>query len=1680
MNSNESSISTGRPCVPEDGDIALMAKGTVSCPKTYSRNWTKPSGAGSTPVLDPVTQRENRGQSSNQVQVETSQQTKTAKTKKAENIRNERDKLWAKVKITQGIKLATLNIKGKNYANGKSKYKNLTSILRKNRIAILAVQETRLNDEEVEKLHRENPKIIIESNNDDTSKEGVGFVINKDILVNKTWKHTSLIQGRASRLEIDWTEDNGLDIIVSYAPNATTDKVEYFEKLLDTIKNIDDWREPILMGDFNFVEEAIDRQPQHPDDNRITNAFRKIKQKLKLIDGWRMHNPHEIKHTFMQESSKSLSRIDRIYMTKEVYRYSYAWDVESSGSISDHDIATVEILKKHLPYIGKGVWKLADKILEYQPFRKQVKKLLKNAENEIRKYVRDEHITPDLNEKRKKSNPQKIWLETKTKIRDIAKDEAKNKKIRLREEMEFLESNIEEQIEKLNDTMLGENERKLIHDELIKNKIKRNKMEDERISKLQLKTRARYELEGEKNTKYWFSLKKEKMERQTIYGLQDKNRRIITETKEMIKIASEYHQDLQKRPIHNEEREEAIQEMENLVDKKLTQDQIDMFEEFTSEDDIEDALRNTKNGKSPGTDGLTYEFYKSWPRPQNDEEAKENPDIIKILAMVIRDVEKHGVHDKAFIRGVMSLMYKKKDKTRIENYRPLTLINTDYKIQTKTIAKKLGKVVKDLIHENQAGFIPGRGLYDHTRLSHMIIEYCELKNVNGCIIALDQEKAYDKIDHDYMWRILAKNGFPKNFINRVKSLYSKAETSVMINGVRPKPIKIERGVRQGDPMSCILYDLAIEPLAQAIRKSKLQGIKIPGSKDRLIVTLFADDTLVYIQENDNLKILETIIDKFCKASTAKFNMEKTEYLPIGNKTYRKNVIETRQIGTNEKLQENLKIIPDGTAMRTLGAWVGNETKTYPQWQKILEKQKEIMDKWSEANLSFRGKELILKALVQSRALFLATVNGMPKDIQETMTKEMKNFLWNNRKGLMCWDEIIAERELGGLGIPDIIARTEAIQVIWLKKWLAPRKKRKLWAKITDEILKANVPSKPMVKEQNIISWISQNWNESMAKDAKISPAIREMLKVGRKYNVAINGPKISHQVKIKMPIWHHFAAKDNYTWNKKAALCLSTKHHIKTVKDLSDYIETLQAPNDCNHSENCRKIAETLMNKIPEKYNPTNMTPHKDNLDHTPRRRARNSSKDITKTSITFNPDITERKSIENAIRIFGEKNTYKKRRQKIKEPTTKPAYRKEKKVDKNQITLYTDGSCDKNGCENARTGAGIWHAENSKRNKAIRLHNGTQTNQRAELMAIIIAMKYNSKNRKIKIKSDSKTTIEGIVQKLQSWEDRDWLNVTNAEEWKYLAQLLRKRRAKTKFKWVKAHDGKEGNEKADQLAKEGVKNEEIMEIDMTRDEKFEIHGARLQTLTQAQAYRLIVRKKRNIPGGKSSITSDNLENIQDEIERTTEMRPTTEKIWKSVTKGNINMKISDFIWKLTHNRLKCGKYFRHIENLKDREFCTCGETETPAHILLFCKDSEVEKTWREIGKIWNTSSKTKWIPPSLGIIAGIGAMTLKNSEGKYCKQTTERYKTIISQTTWMIWKARNRKIFDEKPTDFEKSMKLWKELISERILTEYTQIEMIDYKKRKLVYKNFETRWCENKIMAELTEDNKLKINII
>ena len=154
----------------------------------------------------------------------------------------------------------------------------------------------------------------------------------------------------------------------------------------------------------------------------------------------------------------------------------------------------------------------------------------------------------------------------------------------------------------------------------------------------------------------------------------------------------------------------------------------------------------------------------------------------------------------------------------LKNWRPISLLNVDYKIASKVLAERLCKVVPKLIHSDQSGFVKGRFIGESVRTIYDIMEYTKYKNIPGIMLCLDLEKAFDTLEWPFLFKTLKRMNFGKTFIKFVKSLYSNISSCIMNNGLSSKYFQVGRGVRQGDPLSpYLLFYLLNSCLARSVQ-----------------------------------------------------------------------------------------------------------------------------------------------------------------------------------------------------------------------------------------------------------------------------------------------------------------------------------------------------------------------------------------------------------------------------------------------------------------------------------------------------------------------------------------------------------------------------------------------------------------------------------------------------------------------------------------------------------------------------------------------------------------------------------------------------------------------------------------------------------------------------------------------
>lgn len=168
------------------------------------------------------------------------------------------------------------------------------------------------------------------------------------------------------------------------------------------------------------------------------------------------------------------------------------------------------------------------------------------------------------------------------------------------------------------------------------------------------------------------------------------------------------------------------------------------------------------------------------------------------------------------------------------------------------LATRLGKVLEDVIHPDQSYCIHGRSIFVNISLIRDIFEVVKIFGLNAGLISIDQEKAFDRVEHNYLWKVLKAFGFSSAFIGQIKTLYNDIEGVLKFNGGLCAPFKVNRGIRQGCSLSGLLYTLAIEPFLHKLRK-ELVGLRIPKCDNAIKLSAYADDIVVMIEGHKDIK-----------------------------------------------------------------------------------------------------------------------------------------------------------------------------------------------------------------------------------------------------------------------------------------------------------------------------------------------------------------------------------------------------------------------------------------------------------------------------------------------------------------------------------------------------------------------------------------------------------------------------------------------------------------------------------------------------------------------------------------------------------------------------------------------------------------------------------------------------------
>ena len=432
------------------------------------------------------------------------------------------------------------------------------------------------------------------------------------------------------------------------------------------------------------------------------------------------------------------------------------------------------------------------------------------------------------------------------------------------------------------------------------------------------------------------------------------------------------------------------QDIKNAI-PKISTEYKELCDQEIDLDEITAVVQSLPNNKSPGPDGFTAEFYKFFWH-----------DIGKIVHQTYKDAYKKGSLIGTQKQGVIHLIPKKdKDLTVLSSWRPLSLLNIDYKILAKVLSKRLQDTLSEIISPDQIGYIKHRFCGENTRLIADVIEYCKIYKYPCIILLIDFEKAFDTVRWSFLHKLLIYYGFGKQFQKWISILYAESESCVTNNGHLSSYFKLSRGIRQGCPISALLFLLVAEVAAVLIRKSKeMHGIHV--NEQEIKLCQLADDTTLFLSDSMSVKSALDIFENFYKYSGLRLNKSKTIAFYVQNE----NIIKKNDWG----------IKCTCSPFKTLGTWFSNdltEMGSLNTGDKIKQINS-IISSWLPRQLTLKGKITVIKSLILPHILQLASTFSLSNSCIKTLDEIMYNFVWSNKKHLISKASLLLPTEFGGL------------------------------------------------------------------------------------------------------------------------------------------------------------------------------------------------------------------------------------------------------------------------------------------------------------------------------------------------------------------------------------------------------------------------------------------------------------------------------------------------------------------------------------------------------------------------------------------------------------------------------------------------------------------------------------------
>ncbi|KAK3189658.1 hypothetical protein Dsin_029219 [Dipteronia sinensis] len=420
----------------------------------------------------------------------------------------------------------------------------------------------------------------------------------------------------------------------------------------------------------------------------------------------------------------------------------------------------------------------------------------------------------------------------------------------------------------------------------------------------------------------------------------------------------------------------------------------------------------------------------------NDEE----DDFMSFLTEFHKNGEIVGELNNTFI----ALILKCKAPLHVKDFRPISLVGSLYKVLAKVLATRLQSVMNSVIGESQMAFVKHRQILNGFVVAEEIIHKWKRDKERGLVVKLDFKKAYDSVDHRFLVSMMIDMGFGSKWRGWIRSCISSPMLSILVNGSPTPRFRVERGLRQGDPLSPFLFNIVVKGMNCLFQKAHaenlMEGATFGDNLLHISHLQFTDDTILFLQPKiEYLRNVRRILRCFELASGLRINFHKSSVTRVGIFGV-----------THEEWSEAFRCKSVPLPITYLGLPLGARPCSILFWKEIIIRIENRLAPWKRRFLSKGGRLVLIKSVLSSLPSYFMAVFKMPVAVAAKIEKLQRSFFWGDgqvkrKMHLVNWSSMCKSKSNGGLGIDRMLDKNKALLAKWI--WRFGKEDNSLWKKV---------------------------------------------------------------------------------------------------------------------------------------------------------------------------------------------------------------------------------------------------------------------------------------------------------------------------------------------------------------------------------------------------------------------------------------------------------------------------------------------------------------------------------------------------------------------------------------------------------------------------------------------------------